>query len=77
MARTVRDTNLGTRTARANLPVRKRPYYRLILQGLHLPTTAEHATRMAEKHYAHLTSSYVGETIRAAFGQLDLGTDLV
>lgn len=36
MARTVRDANLATRTARANLPVRKRPYYRLILQGLHL-----------------------------------------
>src|SRR3954471_17283864 len=36
MARTVKDTNLSTRTARANLPPRKRPYYRLILQGLHL-----------------------------------------
>jgi hypothetical protein len=36
MARTVRDANLATRSARANLPARKRPYYRLILQGLHL-----------------------------------------
>ena len=36
MARAVRDANLGTRTARANLPTRKRPCYRLILQGLHL-----------------------------------------
>src|ERR1051326_2954183 len=36
MARTVKDANLGTRTARGNLPPRKRPYYRLILQGLHL-----------------------------------------
>src|SRR5580704_9816277 len=36
MARTVKDANLATRTARANLPPRKRPYYRLILQGLHL-----------------------------------------
>lgn len=36
MARTVKDANLATRTARSNLPPRKRPYYRLILQGLHL-----------------------------------------
>lgn len=36
MARTVKDANLSTRTARANLPPRKRPHYRLILQGLHL-----------------------------------------
>jgi integrase len=36
MARTVKDANLVTRTAQANLPSRKRPYYRLILQGLHL-----------------------------------------
>src|SRR5689334_7793530 len=36
MARTVKDANLATRTARAKLPPRKQPYYRLILQGLHL-----------------------------------------
>src|SRR5947207_9442206 len=36
MARTVNDANLATRTARATLPPRKRPHYRLILQGLHL-----------------------------------------
>jgi integrase len=30
-------------------------------------------TRMTEKHYAHLAPSYVGETIRAAFGQMNLG----
>jgi integrase len=36
MARTVKDANLATRTARANLLPRKRPHYRLILQGLHL-----------------------------------------
>lgn len=36
MARTVKDANLATRTARANLTARKRPHYRLILQGLHL-----------------------------------------
>jgi len=36
MARTIKDTNLGTRTARTNLAVLSRPYYRLILQGLSL-----------------------------------------
>jgi hypothetical protein len=36
MARTVKDANLATRTTRANLPPRKLPRYRLILQGLHL-----------------------------------------
>jgi integrase len=36
MARTIKDTNLGTRTARTNLLARSRPYYRLILQGLSL-----------------------------------------
>ena len=36
MARTVKDANLGTRTARQALAVRKAPYYRLICQGLHL-----------------------------------------
>jgi len=36
MARSVKDANLATRTARMNLPPRKRPHHRLILQGLHL-----------------------------------------
>jgi integrase len=36
MARTVKDALLATRTARASLPVRKKPHYRLILQGFHL-----------------------------------------
>src|SRR5437763_10578628 len=36
MARAVKDANLGARTARATLAPRKRPYYRLILQSLHL-----------------------------------------
>jgi hypothetical protein len=27
-------------------------------------------TRMTERHYAHLAPSYVGTTIRAAFGTL-------
>jgi hypothetical protein len=29
-------------------------------------------TRMTEKHYAHLAPNYVGQTVRAAFGQLNL-----
>lgn len=36
MARTVRDTSLETRAARACLMVRHKPYYRLIYQGCHL-----------------------------------------
>ncbi|MBI3700575.1 MAG: site-specific integrase [Afipia sp.] len=36
MARTVRDTNLETRTARAKLKVRGKPYFRLLEPGLHL-----------------------------------------
>jgi integrase len=36
MARTVKDANLGSRTARLSLPARKKPYYRLIMQALHL-----------------------------------------
>jgi site-specific recombinase XerD len=29
-------------------------------------------TRMVEKHYGHLSSGYVAETVRAAFGSLGL-----
>ena len=36
MARTVRDTNLETRTARLRLAARGKPYWRLIESGLHL-----------------------------------------
>ena len=32
-------------------------------------------TRMVEKHYAHLAPSFVGDTVRAAFGTLDLAPD--
>jgi hypothetical protein len=30
-------------------------------------------TRMTEKHYAHLVPSYIGDSIRAAFGKLGFG----
>src|SRR3984893_160254 len=36
MPRTVKDANLGSRSARTALPSRKKPCSRLILQGLHL-----------------------------------------
>ena len=36
MARTVRDTSLGTRTARADLAARKKPYWRSIDPGCHV-----------------------------------------
>jgi integrase len=36
MARTVRDTNLETRTARLRLPIRAEPYWRTIDPGAHL-----------------------------------------
>lgn len=36
MARTVRDTNLETRTARRRLPSRRKPYWRKIDQGCHV-----------------------------------------
>ena len=36
MARTVRDNSLESRTARARLKQRHKPYYRLIDQGCHL-----------------------------------------
>jgi integrase len=36
MARTVRDENLGSRTARAKLKARGKPYYRSLDEGVHL-----------------------------------------
>ncbi|HEY4408040.1 MAG TPA: site-specific integrase, partial [Xanthobacteraceae bacterium] len=36
MARTIRDANLESRTARSRLKARGKPYYRTIEPGLHL-----------------------------------------
>jgi integrase len=36
MARTIRDNQLGTRTARQSLKIRSKPYYRGITEGCHL-----------------------------------------
>jgi site-specific recombinase XerD len=49
---------------------------RLAMRGVPLNVIASQLghsdTCMTEKHYAHLAPSYIGETIRAAFGQLNL-----
>jgi hypothetical protein len=52
------------------------------MRGVPMGVIAEqlgHAdTRMTEKHYAHLASSYVANTIRAHFPRLGItGTDTV
>jgi integrase len=48
---------------------------RLAMRGVPLNVIANQLghsdTRMTEKHYAHLAPSYIGETIRAAFGHLN------
>jgi hypothetical protein len=49
---------------------------RLAMKGVPLAVIAAqlgHAdTRMVEKHYGHLSPSYVTETVRAAFGSLGI-----
>jgi integrase len=49
---------------------------RLAMRGVPLAVIAEQLghsdTRMTERHYAHLAPSYVGDTVRAAFGTLGL-----
>jgi integrase len=49
---------------------------RLAMRGVALNVIAAQLghsdTRMTERHYAHLAPSYIGETIRAAFGTLDI-----
>jgi hypothetical protein len=46
------------------------------MKGVPLAVIAEQLghsdTRMTERHYAHLAPSYVGNTVRAAFGTLGL-----
>jgi integrase len=49
---------------------------RLAMKGVPMAVIAEQLghsdTRMTERHYAHLAPSYVGNTVRAAFGTLGL-----
>ena len=50
---------------------------RLATRGVPMPVIAAQLghsdTRMTERHYAHLSPTYVAETVRAAFGTLGLG----
>lgn len=50
----------------------------LAMQGVPMPVIAKQlghsGTRMTEKHYAHLSPSYVADTIRQAFPDLNLPT---
>lgn len=49
---------------------------RLAMKGVPMAVIAEQLghsdTRMTERHYAHLAPSYVGDTVRAAFGTLGI-----
>jgi integrase len=49
---------------------------RLAMKGAPLPVIAAQLghsdTRMVEKHYGHLAPNYVADTVRAAFGRLNL-----
>ncbi len=67
MAKTVRDANLETRTARARLPARGKPYYRGVEPGLHLgyrrPTKG--AGKWVARHYVG-AREYQVETLATA-----------
>jgi integrase len=56
MARTVRDTNLETRTARLRLKPRRKPYWRVLETGLHLGYR-----RTAEGGGSWVTRRFVGK----------------
>ena len=49
---------------------------RLAMRGVPLAVIAAQLghsdTRMVEKHYGHMSPSYVADTVRAAFGSLGL-----
>jgi integrase len=67
MARTIRDSNLETRTARSRLKARGKPYYRTIEPGLHLgyrkPLSG--AGKWVVRHYEG-EQAYTVETIATA-----------
>ena len=67
MARTVRDTNLETRTARSRLEGRGKPYYRALEPGLHLGyrKPASGTGKWVVRHYAG-AETYKVETIATA-----------
>ena len=67
MARTIRDSNLETRTARSRLKSRGRPYYRSIEPGLHLGyrKPAKGAGKWVVRHYVG-DEAYDVETVATA-----------
>jgi integrase len=76
MPRKVRDASLETRTARSRLPVRHKPYFRLIEPGLHLgfrKLTSGPGTWLARRYTGE--GRYVAENLRTAHGALVLADD--
>jgi integrase len=76
MPRKVRDSNLETRTARSRLPVRHKPFFRLIEPGLHLgyrKLTSGPGTWLARRYTGD--GRYTVENLRTADGTLVLADD--
>jgi integrase len=76
MPRKVRDSNLETRTARSRLPVRHKPYFRLIEPGLHLgyrKLSSGPGTWLARRYTGE--GKYVLENLRTTGGVLVLADD--
>jgi integrase len=76
MPRKVRDANLQTRTARGRLPVRHKPFFRLIEPGLHLgyrKLTSGPGTWLVRRYVGE--GRYVTENLRTADGVFVLADD--
>jgi integrase len=76
MPRNVRDSNLETRTSRSRLPVRHKPYFRLIEPGLHLgyrKLTSGPGTWLARRYAGE--GRYSVENLRTPDGRFVLADD--
>jgi integrase len=76
MPRKVRDASLETRTARSRLPVRHKPYFRLIEPGLHLgyrKLTSGPGTWLVRRYGGD--GRYSAQNLRTADGALVLADD--
>jgi integrase len=76
MPRKVRDSNLETRTARSRLPVRHKPFFRLIEPGLHLgyrKLTSGPGTWLARRYAGD--GRYTTANLRTTDGALVLADD--
>jgi integrase len=74
--RKLRDSNLETRTARSRLPVRHKPFFRLIEPGLHLgyrKLTSGPGTWLARRYTGE--GRYILENLRSADGAFVLADD--